>query len=238
MPIVPLDRLQQFAAVNVLLDPGAIGGPVIVPQCAQVVLVWQLTDGKEAHNVLYGRYAGSFSGSVAQADAILAALTADARWTALAAHLVSTASLHRVRLRDVNTANQPIIDGTLSEHPGTGVPPALPDEVAACLSLHTGLSGRQNRGRMYIPGFAAGAVAAGGVISATTVADLAAWANNVIFTALSGSGYTWVIGHQARQAYTGSTGTPHPARPAGSEIITEAIMRDNHWDTIRRRGLR
>jgi hypothetical protein len=202
------------------------------------VLVWQLTDGKEAHNVLYGRYAGSFSGSVAQADAILAALTGDARWGLLAAHLALTASLHQVRLRDVNTANQPIIDGSLDPHPGTALGAALPDEVAACVSLHTGLSGRQNRGRMYIPGWSADALAPGGVMDATAVADLQAWSNAVVFTALSGSGYTWVIGHQARQAYTGTTGTPHPARPAGSVIITEAIVRDNHWDTMRRRGLR
>jgi hypothetical protein len=237
MPIVPLDRLEQFAAVNVRLDPGAIGGPVHVPSCAQITLVWQLTDGKEGHNVLYGRYAGSFSGTILQADAILAALTASPLWTALATHFATTTSLHRVNLRDVNTPDQPIIEGTVSEHPGTSIATALPDEVAECISLHTGLGGKRNRGRMYLPAMTHGETALGGVILPDAVTDAQAWANTDIFSALSGSGYTWVIGQKARQAYTGSSGTAHPARDASSEIITEAIMRDNHWDTIRKRGL-
>ena len=54
--VINLSNLQTFTAINALgTDLGAIAGPVVIPQCAQVVLLWQLTDGKVGHNVLYGR---------------------------------------------------------------------------------------------------------------------------------------------------------------------------------------
>jgi len=75
-------------------------------------------------------------------------------------------------------------------------------------------------------------------MAAAAVTALGTWATDSLLQALEDQGYTPVIGQKARAAYTGTTGTQHPARPAGSEVITSATVKDNHWDTQRKRGLR
>lgn len=235
--VIALDQLQQFTAVQLLSDPGAIGGPVVIPQCAQIVIQWNLTDGKQAHQVLVGRYSGSFAGSPTQAQAILTALTTGAAWTALAPFMNPAAGIGAVTIRDVNTANQAIISSTAPGPPGTGSGSALPDEVAVALTLRTALAGRANRGRSYVPNWNTSALGAGNVVAAGAVTALSNWGATYL-TALSANGYTLVIGQKARAAYMGSTGTNHPARPAGSVPVTQVICRDNHWDTQKRRGLK
>jgi hypothetical protein len=237
MPIVRLDNLQQFAAVNVLSDPGAIAGPKLVPQCAQVVLVWGLDDGKLGHNVLYGRYTGSFAITLAQINGILTALTSGGAWTALAAFLSTTSSLAAVTVRNVHIADQPIVPSTVPAANGSSASPALPAETAAVITLRTALVGPANRGRVYVPGWATNSLGTGNIIAATAVTALQNWANTIPGV-LSGAGLTWVIGQPARQAYTGTSGRQHPARAATSQPITSQSIKDNHWDSQRRRGLK
>jgi hypothetical protein len=237
MALVRLDRLQQLAVVNLLLDPGAIPGPVVVPQCAQISFLWNQEDGKIAHNVLYGRYTGSFAGSVTQANAIMMALTEGTAWTGLAAVLSTLTRFAAVHIRDVNSPNQPIIESDIGTVGGADPANALPNEIAIVATLRTALTGRMNRGRMYLPGFTVSSLGIGNTIAASTMTAIEAWVAT-IFGALSAQGYGWVLGQRARQSYTGSTGTVHPARPANSVPITAALVRDNHWDTQRRRGLK
>jgi hypothetical protein len=90
---------------------------------------------------------------------------------------------------------------------------------------------------MYIPNWTADAAGGGGVALAAAVTALQNWANTIT-GALAGQGYTWVIGQPARNGYTGSTGTQHPARAASSQVVTSASVRDAHWDSQRRRGLK
>lgn len=85
MPLVRLDVLQQFAAVNLNSDPGAVGGKVKIPQAAQVTIVFQTNHSTTAHGVLYGRYVGAFDLTQAEVDAMRIALTNGAAWTALPA---------------------------------------------------------------------------------------------------------------------------------------------------------
>lgn len=236
-PIIRLDQAQQFAAINVLSDPGAIGGPVIVPSCAQIVLGWALESGKTGRNVLYGRYTGAFAGSSAQATAIIQALTTGAAWTALQGFLATNTILSTVQIRDVNSAGNPFIPNTSGGGTGSSASPALPNEVAMAITMRTARTGPQNRGRMFVPGWATNALGAGNVLAGAGVTALGNWAGT-ISGALSAQGYVWVIGQRARAAYTGSTGTQHPARPANSVPITAAVVRDNHWDSQRRRGLK
>lgn len=237
MPLVRLDQLQQFAAINVLSDPGAVGGPVVVPSCAQIVLSWNIESGKVAHNVLYGRYAGTFAGTPTQANGILTALTTGAAWTALAAFLAPNTGMGAVTIRNVALPNQALVSGSTTGPPGSSVSPALPSEVAACITLRSGFAGASGRGRLYVPGFATNALGAGNVIAAATVTALNNWAATIT-GALNSQGYVWVLGLKERAQYTGSTGTVHPARAATSVTITSASCRDNHWDSQRRRGLK
>ena len=236
-PLVRLENFQQFAAINVLSDPGHIPGPVIVPSCAQIVLRWNLFNGRTAHIVTYGRYSAQFAGTVSQANALFSALSSGAAFTALRAVLHTGASFAGVDLRDVNSPNSPIIQSTGTAVPGTGTGQALPDESAICVTLRTAFTGQGFRGRMYFTGFDSTNVAAGGVIAPAAITAL----NNYVagFTAIyAAQGYTWVLGQPARAAYTGSTGRQHQARAATSTTITSALVRDNHWDSQRRRGLK
>jgi hypothetical protein len=235
--IVNLANFEQFTAINLLSDPGQVGGPVIVPSCAQIVLDWTLTDGKAAHNVLFGRYSGAFSGSPAQAQTIFQALASGSAFNGLAGVLSTTTTFASVTLRDVNTANQPLIQSSGGGVPGVGAGTALPDETALVVTLRTALAGRANRGRMYLPGFTATGMGAGNVVAPGVMTAVGTWAATIA-GALAASGYVWVIGQKARNAYVGTTGTAHPARVAGSVPITGTVVRDNHWDSQRRRGLK
>lgn len=235
--IVSLENLQQFAAVQLTSDPGYIGGPEVIPGVARIYLRWVLGDGKQGLNVLHGRYTGPFHGSPTEANAILTSLSSGAQWTALAAHLAPTMALNQVWIQDVNTAGQPIIVSTSPGANGTSTGTELPDETAVVITLRTGGIGRENRGRMYVPGWATTALATGNVVAAAAVTALTNW-GSIISGVLTAQGYQWGVGHRARAAYTGVTGTQHPARPAGLVPIQTIVVRDNHWDSQRRRGLR
>lgn len=235
--ILRLENLQQFTAINVLSDPGAIGGPVVIPQATQVILSWNQDDGKIANNVLYGRYTGAFALTVANADSILTGLTTGANWTALAARLSTATRLAKVSFRDVNTPNQPLISSVGTGALGTDATGTLPNEIAFVLTLRTAFTGPQNRGRIYIPGWGLSAMAGGNTVSSAAQTAAQNW-GSTIAGVLNGVGLLFSIGHPARQAYTGSTGTQHPARVAGTVPVTTIVARDNHWDTQRRRGLK
>lgn len=235
--VINLDNIQQFTAINVLSDPGAIKGPVVIPQAAQIVITWAQDDGTSAHNVLYGRYSGAFSGTVAQMNSLMTALTTGAAWTAFAATMTTNSSFFSVSVRDVNTANLPIISSTNPAVFGTAAGTALPTEVAAVGTLRTDRVGPRYRGRIYLTNFATNAMGAGNVIAATAVTAINNWLATIA-GAFTANGYTWVLGLRARAAYTGVSGAFHPARDAETRQISLASLRDNHWDSQRRRGLR
>lgn len=235
--IVDLSNFSQFTAINVLSDPGHIGGPLVIPNCVQISLIWLLGDTKVAHNVMYGFRTDGVAPSLAQANGILTALNTGASWTALAAFIASTASLGAVWMRDVRQAGMPIINSGAAGAPGTSASPELPDETAVVVTTRTAFVGQANRGRFYVPGWATNALGAGNVVAAGAVTALGTWASG-IGPAFTGQGYTLSLGHPPRAQYTGSTGTVHPARVAGSLPITSVVVRDNHWDSQRRRGLK
>jgi hypothetical protein len=137
----------------------------------------------------------------------------------------------------LNTPNQPLIASSVAGVPGTAAGVALPTEVALVITKRTAATGRANRGRIYVPGWAASAVAADNTAIAAVVTDLQAWANT-IQNAFNASGYQMVIAQPARNSYIGETGTVHPARPAGSVTVSSLQVRDGHFDSQRRRGLK
>jgi len=235
--VVALDNLSQFAAVNLQSDGGYIGGPKVIPQAAEITLYWALGSGKSGHNVLIGRYSGGFAGSTAQANSIMTGLTSGAAWSGLAAFLAPTVGLGNISIRDLNQPNQPLILNNNSGAPGASAGVELPNETAVVVTTRSAFTGPANRGRMYVPGWASNALGSGNTVAAGAVTALNTWAS-IIAGVLSAQGYIWCIGHQARQAYTGSSGTQHPARVAGTVPITTVAVRDNHWDSQRRRGLR
>lgn len=238
MPVLDLSNFPTFTAINLLSDPGRVGGPVQVTQGAQIVLNWALTDGKTAHNVLYGSFSGAFAGTPAQADGIFTGLSTGAQWTALAAHLAPGTSFTGVSIRNVHTINQPLINSTAAAKPGTSAGTALPSEVSVVITLRTAFTGRANRGRIYFPGWATSALGANDVVLAAAITALQNWAN-IIGSVFSTNGYTLGIGHPARAAYTSpTTGVSYPARSSAVIPVTGLPVRNNTWDSQRRRGLK
>lgn len=238
-PLLRLDSFEPFQAINLLLDPGAIPGPVVIPNCARVRLNWNLTGGTVAHNVLYAQYDGDPGLSPAVAEAIRSSITAPGNWTTLAGFIAPTASLAGVTVLDVRDATSTEFNSTGSAVPGTSTGTALPDEVAAVVTLRTGNRGPAGRGRMYLPGFATNAGGTGGVIAAACVTAITAWASTQLANAIATNVGTLSLGLRARAAYTSPiTGRVFPARPAAAVPVTSIVCRDNHWDSQRRRGLK
>jgi len=237
--VVPLNSLEQFAAINVLSDPGHDKDNPQVPNCMNVVIQWGLTDGKTAHNVLHARYPAAYPGTVTLANAFLNALTSGANWTALQPFLNSTGFLQAVLLRDIAVKDQPVISSAVQTNPGTGAGSALPDETAVVVTLRTALTGPGNRGRVYIPNWNTSALGAGNVVAGGAVTALQNYANAWIGI-WAAQNLTLCLALPHRKAYTG-TGTPpknHLERLARTQDVTSTPVRDNHWDTIRRRGLK
>lgn len=235
--IVNLANISQFAAAS-LSDPGYLPGPRIIPNACQVRLNWALTDGRIGHNVCYSSYTGSPALSSTVAQSVFAQMTAGATWTGLAGFLASTTLFTGVTVLDMRSSTATAFDSTGSAVAGTAAGTALPDEVAAVITLRTGSRGPSGRGRVYIPGWSSTAVGPGGVIAAAAVTALESWAVNSFFLGFGVIG-PMVLAHQHRQAYTSpATGRLFPDRPAGTVPITALPVRDNHWDSQRRRGLK
>jgi hypothetical protein len=235
---VRLDQVQQFAAINVLSDLGLDGGPIVIPLTWQVGFEWTTASGKRAHNVLYGTAAAGFNPTVSTVNAMMSVLTTGTQWANLAAQLAPTTAFAALTIKDVRTEHKPVLPSTNPPVPGTSATAEMPDEVALCITFRTADTGPGNRGRIYIPGWSATALAAGNVASPTAVSALNAWAQTIA-SCFSGSGLTLALGLRHRNAYTSPiTGTDFPERQAVGKPVTIITVRDNHWDSQRRRGLR
>jgi hypothetical protein len=235
--IVNLANFEQFTAVNVLSDPGYSREKLVIPNACQVTLDWTLADGKLAHNVLYANIPPAFTPTAAIADNLLIALTSGAAWTGFAAVLSASTTLSAITLRDVRSADQPLVTSVGTGHPGTDAAVALPNEVALVVTLRTAKAGRGFRGRMYLPGFGSDQVTAGNLVAAGCITAVTAWVG-LLATEIQTIVGTWSLGLRHRVAYTSGTGTTHDDRPAQLVQITAAPVRDNHWDSQRRRGLK
>jgi hypothetical protein len=238
MPLVDLSQFQQFSAINLLTDPGAIGGPVVVPNAIKVMPLWTLGDGKVTRSVL-GGIVGSFtSASSTVAEAIRAAWVGNSQFAPLLAQIASTVSFTGIEIQDIRQAGNPVFRSTGAAVPGTGTGTELPDEVALVLTLRTAKIGRQWHGRLYQQGWSSVALGAGNTANPAAVTALTNYPN-CILAGMAAGGLSWGLIQPARQAYTSpKTGTSFPARAAHIEPITSQLVRDNHWDSQRRRGLR
>jgi hypothetical protein len=220
------------------VDGGHVGGPIVIPNAIQVVFNWSLPGGKTGHNVLYGVTPGVPAPTVAMADGLFGTINSSGTYNAMNAFLPPAVSFTGITLRSVHTANLGTFTSVGAAKAGASTTLiAMPNEVAICVSLKTGKTGPSNRGRMYLMGWDTTSVIAGNVIAPALVTAIQNWANTLI-AGFSGQGMTLSIGQPARAQYTGSTGTLHPARAAGSTPVTSLLVRNNTFDSQRRRGLK
>lgn len=238
MRIVDLSNLQQFAAVQLLSDPGHIAGPIRIPNCIRVVFNWTLPGTKTAHNVLYGRTAGTPAPTVAMAQAIFSAMSSGAAWTTLAGNLAGSVTFASVTVQSVHDIQLEILSSTGTAVPGAGAGAAVPNEVALAVTFKSAKLGPANRGRIFIPGWVTTNVQTTNLALAGAVTALDTWAKTIT-SVFGGQGMTHVIGQPARAAYVSDrTGRSFPARAAGSVDVTQIVVRNAAYDSQRRRGLK
>ncbi len=217
-------------------DLGRIAGPIVIPNAIEVDLVWNLTSGKQVKNVLHGQVAAGFNATAAIAQAVYAAIIASASWTAWKPFVNANASLAAVNLRDLRTANMPVVTSTGAATPGTGIATALPPGASLVISERTAQAGRGFRGRVYLPGLdssllvaATGAASAAGNTAAVNFMT-------AVSTALTASGITLSIANPARAAYVGRKGRAIAARANAIINVTSMVARLTALTSQRRRS--
>lgn len=232
-----VDSLEQFTAINYLSDPGAVGGDFIMPNGINVIIRYTLTDGKQANNILWAQVASAFAITPTICDNLFAAITTGAAWVAFAAVISTTTSVSAVLMRDRRQLGLLPISSTIAARAGTNAGIALPNEVALVGTIRTDKGGPGGRGRIYVPGFAVDQVTAANAVAPGCMTAVQNWLA-LINSAMSGGGMVLSLGLGPRQAYTGITGTQHPARTPQMLPVRNIVVRDNHWDSQRRRGLK
>jgi len=139
----------------------------------------------------------------------------------------ATMQLNQVQVQSIAEANGP--QATFSSglpHAGTNGGNAMPNNVAFCVSLRSGLTGRSARGRWYHGGLTEDQVV-GNDATAPFVAAVVAAIDNLL-TTISGLGGTPVI-----VSYV-SGGIPRPGGPV-KFVITDALAVDATVDSQRGR---
>lgn len=192
---------------------------IIITGTYEIRITWQLSGADWALNVLHCQLPGGESVNQGLADSWAADLDAAHDSSGLAALQPATVSLDRVGLRDLRTANLPLIESTV-DSPGTGAGDLLVRAASIVVTMRTAFAGRSFRGRSYVPGFNEAQNAADGTIAPAASAAAAAWIG-AIRTAATARGHTLAVASV-------KLGTSTP--------VTAQLVRDQVWDVQRRRG--
>lgn len=200
---------------------------LIVPNAAQMRLIWALGGQLYALNVLGVVNAGAVAITQALTNTIGAAIKTGMTSSGLASAVHTTVTLVNVGLRDVRTANAAEFLDTGGAVAGTLTGDILPPQIAIVVTLRTAQAGRSFRGRVYLPGFAEGTNSAAGVSTAGTapVGFITALKAALVTSGLD----LGVLSRPAPDAL--------PPRAGFITPVTAIVMRDTVWDTQRRRAI-
>jgi len=218
-------------------SPGYIPGPLVIPDTFELRLGWTQPNGKKTSNVLHFTATGSVFPSPATPQAIYDLIVGDAAWTAYAATLSIDCNFDTVEIKDLRTANQPFISSSVGVNPGTDASHALPEGLALVVSLGTALSGRAHRGRVYLSGFTVDSADTVGHAASGTVGAAQAFVQ-LISDTINGVDPFWLMGvaHRGHASYVSPfSGLTIPAEAAGTDPVTDITVKDNVFDSQRRR---
>lgn len=202
--------------------------PVIIDGTVSIRVVWTFAGSPLGQNVLNANIGGAPAVNQAMADTIGGHLDDAHSSSGLDALQNEDVSLASVEIRDVRTANQPLIEASIGS-PGTATSDLVPRGNALVVTSRTNLAGRSFRGRCYVPGFADDATDTSG--RATQGAQDAAQAFLSDFgDAMDGEG--WPLG--VASLFSGGE-----RRDEGIITnITNWVVRNAVWDRQWRRALR
>lgn len=192
---------------------------LVVNNTVQIRLIWQLSGSDFAVNVMHAIKDNPLgTADQGAADALAADLQALYVPSAMRGLIHPTVALARVGVRDLDTPNNPEFLAPLTGTTGNAATDILPLNVALCCTLRTDRAGGSYRGRYYQTGFTEGNNTAG-LAGPTVVTGLQDWVTR-IQTAMGDNGYQLSVA----------------SRKLGeSNAVTSIIVRDNRWDTQRRR---
>lgn len=192
---------------------------LIINNTVQMRLVWAHSGTPFAVNVLHGiKDVGISSPTQDGVNALFEDLKTRFSTASIRSQINSSISLASVGLRDLNTANEPEFVSTGAPVAGSGSVELLPLNIAACATLRTSKAGPSYRGRFYMTGYTEG-MSSAGMMAATVGPALVAWLEQVQ-TAMD----------------TAGLGLAVASRKLGvSNAVTAIQVRDNRWDTQRRR---
>lgn len=200
---------------------------LVVPNAAQMRLIWGLGGQLYALNVMGVVNAGSVAITQALTNTIGTAIKTAFASQALNVSINSSVTLANVGLRDIRTANTAEFIDTGAAVAGTANTGLLPPQVAFVITLRTAQAGRSFRGRVYLPGYDEAVNTATGTLSASTssVNFVAAIQSALITNGLN-------LGVLSRPAPLAS-----PPRSGFITVVTSVVARDAVWDTQRRRAV-
>lgn len=213
-------------------------GPIQVPNCAEVKVIWVTAQGT-FENVYHTQL--SAAGPLAQtvAEAVFSALKANAATTAFLTKVHTTWSLAAVHVKDLRAINMPTIISTGASVLGTSAGLFMPTDVALVVTLRTQYSGRGWVGRTYLGG-----------ITQDNLLDSRHWLNTGAFNSIMAN-YVNAISSATVSAGLGPLGvmqrqllpSPDPTAPppynqpraAHLEPVTSINIASNRVDSQRRR---
>lgn len=200
---------------------------LIVPNAAQMRLIWSHSGALYALNVMGVVNAGSIAITQALANSIATAIKTALTSSGLGAALSSTVALANVGLRDIRSANTAEFVDTGGAVAGTGSADFLPPQTSFCITLRTAFAGRSFRGRVYLPGFAEAANTASGTNTDPSVS--VAFVTSIKSALIANSLDLGVLSRPAPDAL--------PPRAGAINVVTAMVARDAVWDTQRRRAV-
>lgn len=227
--------MSQAAVSQRKVDGGKVKGAQAVPNTVEIFIKQTGANGKSANFACYGQYATTPPSLVTLASALWTSIST-AWGNDLGPQMHPNSQMTAVWLRDMANVNNPVVVGTGTAVPGTGTGIALPPETCIVITENINKRGKGLKGRMYVSGFVDTASAGSGIISPAGMAAVTSFAN-ALFAAITAQSLTPCVAEVHRQAYTGLTGTPHLDRPAAPVGVTQYVVRNNEFDTQRRRGL-
>jgi hypothetical protein len=213
------------------------GGPVVIPNCSEVKLVWT-QNGMKLNNVFHGALTVAGPLNPAVAETIFSAIKAANGTTTWMGHLFTGISLSEVHVKDLRAANNPTLVSTGLALPGTGTGTALPQDNALVVTLLTAFSGKGYVGRVYLPGLDSLQLADSRHWISTAGFDNAALGFcNAVNSAMTASGMPWVLGRRKLLANSDPAAPPpyNQNREADTIPITGPKITDHRIDSQRKR---
>ena len=186
-------------------------------------------------NVLHMSYTTAGPLNPAIADNMLTQLVGLAATTTWLGHLPTTTALVGLDVRDLRAANNPLISSAAVNHPGTAAGNALPPANAMVITLRTAFAGRSFRGRVYLGGLAATTSDVNGHIVAQANTDANVFVQQ-FGTVCTTAGGNWAILQRYLPPRTSHGGVALPERQSAVVNVTGTSVRDNIFDTQRRRS--